>query len=138
MKHYYTVTFEGTGKYHSQADIEVLGNESMTCFASDKERLNERIEERKEEVRVKFEKVLLLNNFIKNIREYGYSIRLAIKEVMEQGYKVGFHYNLMGCATIERINGKSFTIEDICNRKHYLKDEYMNSIMMSQWFITEE
>jgi hypothetical protein len=138
QKNYYNVNFEFFGKYLS-IDEEIKLRERRTCFyANSKEDLQVLIDERIKEFEVIAEEELMLKSFIKNIREYGYSRKLAIKEVIRDGFKVGFNYDFMGSATIDRINNKSFTITDICNRKHYIDEKYINSLLLNQFYVVKE
>ena len=61
----------------------------------------------------------------------------ALKTIMNDGYTLGFHYNLMGCAEVIRINKKSLTIEDITDSKHYITYDYFNNdIQWDQFYVT--
>jgi len=134
----YSVKFDAKGCYIDNEGMENLKGTSCAFFASNLDDLQKIIEGEKIKLEKEFKNELLLANFKKNILNYGYSRRLAIKEVMESGSLVGFHYDLMGCAIIERINAKSLTIEDICNRKHYITVDYLNLLHLEQFFVCDK
>jgi hypothetical protein len=133
---YYGITIKSQGFYIDEKNskpIELTEKSTAFCLG------NKTLEERTKEIVTSFynelEEELILKNFIINIKEYGYSRLLALKEVIEQGFKLGFFYDFLGSATIERINNKSLTIEDITNRKHYIDLNYLNKLSMDQFFI---
>lgn len=137
-KNYYNVKFLGYGTYINNEAIRQVLEENVYFYAYSKEELQNLINVKVKEYEIEVQEIIILNAFKDNLSKYGYPITLAIKEVMESGFKVGFHYNLMGCASIDKINSKSFTITDIMNRKNYVTKEYLQSLLLSQFYVTKK
>lgn len=131
----FTMTVKPKGIYLKESGFIELTEQTIVFSLANRTR-EECTQHYLTELKEKMETELVLKGFIQNIKEYGYSRLLALEEVMEQGYKLGFHYDLMGCADILRINKKSLTIEDITDTKHYVDKKYLNELELSQFYVT--
>jgi hypothetical protein len=107
--------------------------ESYAFFERDESQVQSFVDKKINECKIKLNEKNELQLFIENIKKIG--VQNAIIDTMKKGFKIGFHYNLMGCATIERVNKKSFTIIDICNRKNYIDEKYLKGLLFNQFYI---
>ena len=88
-------------------------------------------EETKKDLIAKYEAEVIANHkklmIVKNFNEANKSLNINdyIKKALNEGYKVFYNYDLMGCGEIIRVNKKSFTMLDICDYKNYLKFEWV-------------
>lgn len=135
---FYDVTINLKGKYIdvscNMVELEPYYN---TCYMLNTNESILLIESMQKEAILKAKKELLLLSFNENIKKYGYPLELAIKEIMESGFKIGFHYDLFSSAIIEKFNKKSITINDACNRKHYIDPKYLHALSLNQFFVSE-
>jgi len=129
IQHYFTIKISAQGEYiENISEVETLEPYQTAIYSYNGTTLMDMVKELEEKAMNEFKKELLLNNLKRNFQGYGYSRKLAIKEVMEEGYLVGFHYDLMGVASIERLNAKTATIEDMMGIKSYVDYDYINSL----------
>jgi len=135
----YTLQFECTGysmKNHKGNEYQLKRKECVIGLYNGKT-LKERVEELKKEFSDEWYNELMLYIF-KDISSSDGRLS-ALKSIMDDGYILGFYYDLMGCAEIIRINKKSLTILDICDNKHYISYDYFNNeLETSQFYVTNE
>ena len=59
----------------------------------------------------------------------------SLIELINQGYAVYYHYDLMGVLSFDKVNKKSITCFDITNKKHYITKDIVNSFDLAGFTI---
>lgn len=61
-----------------------------------------------------------------------------LKEALKQGINVLYHYDFMGCFSVEKVTNKTVKIEDICGNIKFLKYDYFNALLKDAFSFTME